>query len=133
MYRLWFGRVLAFDGILPLVIWFAPWLVSIVLPNRPGVIEVLSVFLPVMGFLIRYITGRSLIRANECSPPFRLVQNVLLGLGLVLLALIDCVVVLIYVMPRGALLKPDDWLVMAGLGTVYFMLMAGAMFPGHRR
>ena len=64
---------------------------------------------------------------------FRLVQNVLLGLGLVLLALIDCVVVLIYVMPRGALLKPDDWLVMAGLGTVYFMLMAGAMFPGHRR
>ena len=44
MYRLWFGRVLAFDGILPLVIWFAPWLVSIVLPNRPGVIEVLSFF-----------------------------------------------------------------------------------------
>ena len=118
MYRLWFGRVLAFDGILPLVIWFAPWLVSIVLPNRPGVIEVLSVFLPVMGFLVRYITGRSLIRANECSQQFRLVQNVLLGLGLVLLALIDCVVVLIYVMPRGALLKPDDWLVMAGLGTV---------------
>ena len=133
MYRLWFGRVLAFDGILPLVIWFAPWLVSIVLPNRPGVIEVLSVCLPVMGFLVRYITGRSLIRANECSHQFRLVQNVLLGLGLVLLALIDCVVVLIYVMPRGALLKPDDWLVMAGLGTVYFMLMAGAMLPGHRR
>jgi hypothetical protein len=133
MYRIWFGRIFTFDGVLPLMVWLTPWLASIALPNRRGLIEILAVLLPVMGFLVRYFTGRRLIDSNFCSLKVRRCQFASLCVGLVLLGVIDCVIVLLYVMPRGAFDQLSDWVVFLLLGSAYFLLMAGAMYPGRLR
>ena len=133
MYRIWFGRVIAYDGLLPLMVWLTPWFASIALPNRRGLIEILAILLPVLGFLVRYVSGRGLIAANFCSARVRRFQFVGFCVGLVLLGFIDCLIVLLYVMPRGALKQPDDWLVLLIMLGVYFVLMVGAMFPGRVR
>ncbi len=130
MFRTWSARVITYDGLLPLAVWLTPWFVALVVPNRRGVIEILAVLLPVMGCLIRFSLGRRLITGNLCSGQVRRCQFAALSLGLVLLALIDCVIVLLYVMPRGAFGQPADWGILVGLWTVYFSLMAGAMYPG---
>ena len=133
MYRIWFGRVIAYDGLLPLLVWLTPWMAATMLPNRRGIIEILAILLPVLGFSIRYVAGRRLIAANFCSRRIRRFQFAGLCAGLVLLGFIDCVIVLLYVMPRGALQQPGDWLVLLILLGMYFLLMAGAMFPGRIR
>jgi len=130
MFRTWSARVITYDGLLPLAVWLTPWFVALVVPNRRGVIEILAILLPVVGCLIRFSLGRRLITGNLCSPQVRRCQFAALSLGLVLLALIDCVIVLLYVMPRGAFGQPADWGILVGLWTVYFSLMAGAMYPG---
>jgi hypothetical protein len=133
MYRIWFGRIVTYDGVLPLMVWLTPWLASVAFPNRRGLIEILAILLPVIGFLIRYYRGRRLIDSNLCSLRFRRCQFASLCVGLVLLAFIDCVIVLLYVMPRGAMDNVSDWVVFLFLGSAYFSLMAGAMYPGRLR
>jgi len=130
MFRTWSARVITYDGLLPLAVWLTPWFVALVVPNRRGVIEILAILLPVVGCLIRFSLGRRLITGNLCSPQVRRCQFAALSLGLVLLALIDCVIVLLYVMPRGAFGQSADWGILVGLWIVYFSLMAGAMYPG---
>lgn len=133
MYGIWFRRVVAYDGLLPLMVWFTPWLASLAFPNRRGLIEMFAILLPVIGFLIRYVSGRRLIDENACSNIEQRWQFVSLCVGLMVLAVIDCVIVLLYVMPRGALQKPGDWLMFLILWVFYFSLMAGAMYPGRGR
>ncbi|MCP4945079.1 MAG: hypothetical protein GY924_24275 [Planctomycetaceae bacterium] len=130
MFRTWSARVITYDGLLPLAVWLTPWFVALVVPGRRGVIEILAILLPVVGCLIRFSLGRRLITGNLCSAQVRRCQFAALSLGLVLLALIDCVIVLLYVMPRGAFGQPADWGILVGLWIVYFSLMAGAMYPG---
>ena len=130
MFRTWSARVITYDGLLPLAVWLTPWFVALVVPGRRGVIEILAILLPVVGCLIRFSLGRRLITGNLCSSQVRRCQFAALSLGLVLLALIDCVIVLLYVMPRGAFGQPADWGILVGLWTVYLTLMAGAMYSG---
>ena len=130
MYRIWFGRVITFDGLLPLAVWGTPWLAAFAFPNRRGLIEVLAILLPVVGFLIRYASGRRLIATNACSAAVRFWQFVSLCLGLILLAFIDCVVVLLHILPRRALQQPGDRVVFVVLGSLYFTFMVAAMYPG---
>ncbi len=95
-----------------------------------GLIEILAVVLPVVGCLLRFSLGRRLIAGNLCSVQARRGQFAALCIGLVLLAFIDCVIVLLYVMPRGAFGQPGDWAILFTLWGIYFLFMAGAMYPG---
>jgi hypothetical protein len=133
MLVIWFSRVCACDGCLPVVVWLTPWCVALALPGQRGVIEILAILLPVIGFLIRYGLGRQLIARNACGDGMRRVQVVMLCLGLGLLAFIDCIIVLLYVMPKGALRQPGDLIVFVVLGSLYLVFMGFAMFPGRCR
>jgi len=133
MLVIWLGRVGTYDGILPVLVWLAPWCVAFAFPGRRGVIEVLAILLPVVGFLVRYGIGRHLISRNACGDGMRRLQFVMLCLGLGLLAFIDCVIVLLNVMPKGALRQPGDWMVFTGLASLYLGCMGFAMFPGWNR
>ena len=130
MFGTWMARIVTYDGLLPVTVWLTPWLMAFVFPNRHGVIELLAVVLPVVGCLVRFALGRRMIASNLCSVQVRRGQFAALSLGLVLLALIDCVIVLLYVMPRGAFGQPADWAVLVGLWFLYFAFMAVAMYPG---
>ena len=130
MFRVWSARVITYDGLLPLVVWLMPWFVASIFPGQRGVVEIFAVVLPVVGCLIRFSFGRRLITTNLCSAQVRRFQLAALSVGLVLLALIDCVIMLLYVMPPGAFGQPADWGILVGLWAVYFSLMAGAMYPG---
>ncbi len=129
MLRTWLARLITYDGLLPLMVWLTPWLVALLFPERRGLIEILAITLPVVGCLIRFSLGRRLIAGNLCSVLIRRCQFAVLALGLVLLAIVDCVIVLLCVMPRNVF-APADWLILLGLWSVYFLFMAGAMYPG---
>ena len=112
-----------------MMVWLAPWLIAQACPEQRGVLEFTAVTLPVGGCLLRFCLGKRLVERNFCGKHLRYLQFAALALGLGLLALIDCVIVLLYLMPRGAF-GDRDWVILLGLWCIYFLLMAGAMYPG---
>ena len=103
---------------------------SLAFPKRRGVVELLAIVLPVVGCLVRFSLGRRAIANNLCGVQVRRGQVAALSLGLVLLSLVDCVIVLLYVMPPDAFGQPADWVILFGLWFLYFALMTAAMYPG---
>lgn len=126
----WVIRVVAYDGVLPLVIWLTPWLIAVTCPNQRGLLEATAVALPVAGCLVRFYLGRRLINQNYCRKQFRYFQFGFFVLGLVFLVIVDCVIVLLFLMPPGAFGQRGDWAGLFGLWCIYFFLMVGAMYPG---
>ena len=125
----WLTRLTAYDGVLPLAIWLTPRFVALAFPNQRGLIEIIAIVLPVFGCLVRFYVGRRIIACNLCSKRVRWIQVVALSLGVVLLALVDCVIVLMYIMPRDAFVQ-NDWGILLVLWCFYFVLMAAAIYPG---
>lgn len=130
MFASWLTRVIAYDGMLPLMIWLTPWFAALAFPNQRALIEIIAVVVPVLGCLVRFRVGQRLIGCNLCGKQVRYVQFAALSLGLVLLALIDCVIVLMYLMPRDAFGQPADWGILLALWCFYFVFMAAALYPG---
>jgi hypothetical protein len=130
-YTVWILRLVAWDGLLPCVVLLSPRLVEFLLPNRRGAIELTGVILPIAGFFFRVYVGRRHISSNHCSKGVRRFQLVGLGFGIFALFVIDAVVILAHVMPRGALFAHRSdvivWCIFAG---VYLAAMAAAMYPG---
>ena len=131
MLRSWLIRLITWDGLFPLAIWSAPFLVAWVLPNKRGAIETIAVLLPIVAFFVRYGVGRRYIASNHCHAIVRGIQVGALCLGLMVLALIDCVLMLTHVMPRGAAATTTgDLICWAVLFSVYLAMMAFALYPG---
>jgi hypothetical protein len=133
-YGSWLRRLIAWDGLLPVGIAIVPTGIEILLPNRRGAIEVAAVILPITAFFLRVRAGKHQIGSNQCSTAIRRIQFCALCFGILPLALIDCVIVLSHVMPKGAMFEAifgedTDWLVLT-VPVVYLTSMAVAMYPG---
>ena len=128
---LWPLRIVLWDGVLPVVVWLAPFVVRFLIPNRRGAIEITAIVLPIAAFLFRLHVGRRQIARNRCGDWMRRFQLVVFCVGIVVLVLIDAVMVLIHVMPPGAVFAtPGDRIVWACLYGIYMTSMAIAMYPG---
>jgi len=125
----WLYRLLTWDGILPVFVLALPSFIEWLLPNNRGAIEIAAVVLPIAAFLIRATVGRRHIAANQCSPVFRGRQYAAFYLGIFMFVLMDCVLILTHVMPRGAF-GPGDYMIFAIFIGTYMFLMAVAMYPG---
>src|SRR3954471_10416717 len=101
-YDVWALRVVTWDAVLPACVAFVPVGVRLLFPNRRGALELTAVSLPIAAFLLRLAAGRRHIVSNRCSARFQRVQLAIFLLGILPLVLIDCVVVLSDLMPRGA-------------------------------
>ena len=97
----WWIRLVSWDGLLPLAVWYIPQCIEIFFPGRRGAIEIASLVVPVMAVLIRYYTGMELIRNNHCSKRFRIVQKAIFCIGILMLVMVDCVLILMHVMPKN--------------------------------
>ena len=128
-YRRWFWRVLAWDGILPLIVWIAPYLLAQILPNREEP-RMLGIILTAIGvFLLRWFMGSDHVASNHCSSPIKQLQYGCFFAGLVVMLLMDALLLALH-----GLMQPGEWLGMAIIlvlpFSLYLVLMAIAMYPG---
>lgn len=126
----WLFRLFAWDSLLPVVVVLIPALVESLFPNRQGFIETIAIVLPIVAFFIRLRAGRRHIVKNNCTRAFRSVQFIAFFLAIFILALLDGVIVLSYIMPAGALFAGDDNIIFAWMAGIYLALMTFAMYPG---
>lgn len=130
----WLLRLVAWDGLLPVVIWSSPFLIALLLPNKRGAIELTAIVLPIAALFLRFRAGRRYIAANHCGPILRSLQIGVFCLGILVLFAVDAVMILTHVMPKGAMFATtDDLVVWAVLYAIYFTAMAFAMYPGLRQ
>jgi len=127
----WLLRLLTWDGVLPVCIFFVPSLIELLLPNNRGAVEIASVAPPIIAFFIRFAVGRHHIAANRCSAWFRRIQYAVFGIAVVLLVFFDAVLILAHLIP-GAPGPPsmEEWIALAIIASVYLTLMGTAMYPG---
>lgn len=130
-YGAWLIKLVAWDGFVPLIVLLLPSVVEELFPNRRGAMELTALTVPIAAFFIRFVVGKRHIYANDCTDVVRCMQLVALCLAILLLVLIDTLIILANLMPKGAMFAtPVDWLVWAVLIGVYGICMAFAMFPG---
>ncbi len=131
MWKLWISRVFRWDGLLPIAILLIPLALRLLFPNQRWAIELASVVLPIGGFAIRLLVGYHFINTNHCNKSFQILQAWLLVAGLAMMTLLDCVIILSVLMPKGALaMNAFDIAMSAGLYALYLLLMIVAMYPG---
>ncbi len=132
--RAWVVRIAIWDGALPAIIWLAPILVQGLIPNRRGPVEIIAVVLPILAFFIRFHVGRRFVSANQCGVAVRRFQYVALCIGALILVLVDAVMILTILMPKGAAFASlGDILVWVILVSTYLLAMSIAMYPGCHR
>lgn len=130
-YRDWFLRVLCWDGALPAAVFLVPHLAKRLLPDRPGIIELLAIVVPIAALFSRFIAGTRVIRSNHCAESCRQLQFIALGAALVILLLTEAVLMLSHNMPAGALFAAEkDRTVWTIFAAVYLSNMLFAMYPG---
>ena len=130
-YRSWLLRILTWDTLLPACVGLVPHGVEFLFPSHRGVMEVVSVTLPIVAFLLRLRAGMRQIDSNRCSEAVRSFQLITFVLGILPLVLVDCFMILSHLMPKGALFATkDELLVWASLFAIYLTCMAVAMYPG---
>ena len=97
----WALKVITWDAVLPALVVFFPLCVGFLFPNRRGIVEIIAVVLPIVAFLLRFRAGKRHIDSNQCSGLTKSVQLCVFCLGILPLALVDSVVILTEIMPRG--------------------------------
>jgi hypothetical protein len=129
-YRQWAIRVITWDTALPAVIAIVPIIVGFFFPNRRGFIEIIAVILPIVAFLLRFISGKRHIDSNGCSDFIRNIQLLVFCLGILPLVLFDCFFILFEVMPNGGALSLGDLIIFGIIFIYYLTMMTIAMYPG---
>lgn len=122
-YSNWFWTVLCWDGLLPVTVIAAPHLVSLLLPRRPGALEMTFVVVPIVAFLIRASHGAKLLRGGN----MHVWQIVVFGLAIFLLFVLDAMFIMIYMVKNGVPIAA--WYTLAVLYLIYLAMMATALFP----
>src|SRR5262245_32440927 len=91
-YRSGLLKVIAWDGMLPLIIILVPRAIELLVPRNRGAIEFAGVMLPIALFFVRFVVGKRHIVTNRCGAAFRCVQLCALCFGILVLLLIDSMV-----------------------------------------
>jgi hypothetical protein len=131
----WMIRVIAWDGILPLVIWLLPLAMSLILPpNRREWIVIPAVVLPIAAFFIRGAAGFRYIGANYCGRGLRIVQGTVFTLAIFLMVFVDCIGMLMHAIngapPMRSLELRVAFIVFGSIFLAYLAAMTFAMYPG---
>lgn len=129
----WLARLLAWDGILPAIVWAIPAILNIALPDGELICLTLSILLPIAALLARFFMGREMIASNGCSPLFRQVQVACLCVGLFILMCLDSLLIVLLSLNLPG--NPDR---QAGVVIVIFLMgylpylafLAVAIYPG---
>jgi hypothetical protein len=130
-YLNWFLRVLCWDGLLPAVVFLVPHIALLLLPNRPGVIELLAIVVPIAALFSRFVAGSRVIKSNHCAERCRQLQFMALAVALMILLLTEAALMLSHNMPPGALFAAEkDRIVWTVFAAVYFTNVVFAMYPG---
>ncbi len=131
--RSWLFRLFAWDGVLPVCIVLIPSVISFLIPERRGAIEITAVVLPITAFFIRFRAGKRHIESNNCGEPMRVLQLCVFCLGILVLVVVDAFVVLSHVMPgQGGSISKEDLIILGVVISIYLTSMAFAMYPGRR-
>ena len=129
--RVWFKRVLTWDALLPVLPVFLGVTIEILAPNRRGFVELIAVIASVVVFLIRFSLGMTLIRSNACSPRVQGCQIAVFLVGIVPVAVVDCVLILMSGLPGVAFFSnPTDVIGLLVILGFYLLAMVIAMYPG---
>lgn len=126
----WLRRIVTWDGLLPIVMWLAPWGIEAVLPNRRGAIEIAAVVLPIVAVFLRFHAGMRQITSNRCAKFVRGVQIAVFVIGILPLVLFDCFMMLAHLMPAGGPMPAEDVIVWSVFLLIYLTAMTIAMYPG---
>lgn len=131
-YGRWLFQVIAWDGLLPAAVVLAPWGIQWVFPNRPGMIEIAGVTIPIVAFFVRVAAGRRHISSNHCGGILRCLQYIVFGLACLVLLLVDAFVILSHIVPQGVAANEEDLMILAWLLSLYLLAMTFALFPGRQ-
>jgi hypothetical protein len=130
----WLIRLVTWDGIFPAAILSVPFLLRWMFPNDRATIELAAVVLPIVAFFVRYRAGMKHIATHRSTETWRRIQVAVFGVGLIVLVVMDGVMILTHVMPKGAVVRTTaDLVVWTSLYLFYFGAMAFAMFPGWKK
>ena len=129
----WLLRLIAWDGLLPVFVVSVSFGVKLIFPDERIAIELTALILPSVACLVRICIGGRQIATNLCGSAMRTLQFVTFVLGILLLGSMESFMVLTHVMPPQALFaSKTDCLIWGMLFSIYFVLMAIAMYPGSR-
>jgi len=125
----WLIRFLGWDGLVPAAIWILPFALSLLIPQIPQLIEVMAVILPIVAFFLRFNAGVWHISTNRCGRIVRSGQLVALCCAILVLAVVDAVIILTNVMPKGAF-TTSDLKIFGYIYGFYLSCMLFALYPG---
>jgi hypothetical protein len=130
-YPAWILNVVAWDGLLPVLIFVVPKALNAAVAPHRELNEWIAIMLPLGAFFVRIAVGVRHIRLNGCPGFVRSVQFVAIAVGVLALFLIDCLLILAAELPAGAMFAtPVDLLCWAMSYAVYLVSMTVAMYPG---
>jgi hypothetical protein len=132
----WLLTIATWDGLLPASMILVLTVLNFLLPRQcppivGGILGGAYGLAVCIGVLVRMPVGSRHVALNQCSATFRCVQFAFLSLGILLLAILDCLLMLI---ESGAMLNREDYIISgitaAVLYSTYLTSMAIAMYPG---
>ena len=128
----WLLRVFAWDGLVPVAMLLLSWGLALVDAGGNEWIDFLPVALPIVAIFVRLALGIQTISANHCSAQQRQAQLFLLVFGLVLLAVIECMLMLAPTLPpgMGPFDEPGGLQIVGWILLAYFCFVTVAMYPG---
>lgn len=126
-YYRWFWRVVAWDGLLPILVITTSIIVRAHLRNYPLLVEFVAVTVPFTFFWIRARVGISQVLRNNCSQILRSVQFGLFGVAILFLVLLECLVIL---SPPEVLFADRNRRFIGLFSMAYLLVMIIAWYPG---
>lgn len=129
-WRKWCWRLVAWDGVLPIVLLGLPHVIRWAIPNADKLIEVIGVVFPIGAFFIRVISGWLHINENHCGPRLRSAQQAALFCGVFVLVFFDAFMILLLNIPAGAIQQVEIVATAVVVFSIYLPCLTFAMYPG---
>ena len=123
-------RMLAWDGLLPLVVLVVPYLVRLVLPQFPDAIVVAAIVVSIVAFFLRVYIGCCYICANQCGKWLRRFQLLTLNLGVFTLMFVETLVMVLQDLPGNANVGIGLLIVLAPFYAFYIACMLITLYSG---
>jgi len=135
-YRSWLWRVIALDGLLPLVMWSAPIIVCWLVEDDEGdgqeaSLAMTAIFLSLGALCLRFWHGTKHIGSNHCGKNFRAVQFLCFIAGIAFLWLTDMLAISCYDVWKESFDSVQEVIVFLSIWyAIYLPFMVVAMYPG---
>ncbi len=128
----WLLRVLTWDGLVPVSMLLLSRGLTLIVVGGGGEFDLLSIILPCIAIGVRLYLGHVAISVNHCTPSVRQAQFISLLLGLILLAVIECALILAATLPpgNGPFDRAEDRQIGYWLLAAYISFVTIAMYPG---